>query len=111
MTFDATSFIEAILALIGVCITTFLIPYLKSKTNKETQDEINNWVRIAVTAAEQIYNGSGRGTEKKAYVVKWLIDHNITYDANKIDAMIEAAVYTLKQNGLITAEAVTNVEG
>ncbi len=98
---DITYIIQLIITLIGVCITTFLIPYLKSKTTKQQQDEINAWVKIAVTAAEQIYNGSGRGQEKKEYVVNWLKEHNIKYDTAKIDAMIESAVYELKNNGLL----------
>ena len=109
MTYDITFLIEAIATLIGVCITTFLIPYLKSKTSKENQEEINSWVKIAVSAAEQIYTGSGRGEEKKAYVVKWLADHGVKYDESKVDAMIEAAVYDLKQNALITVENTSTV--
>lgn len=109
--FDITNIIEAIIALIGVCITSFLIPYLKSKTSTSQQIEINNWVKIAVTAAEQIYIGSGRGSEKKKYVENWLIEHKVKYDSSKIDAMIESAVYELKQNGLIIESATEIVEG
>lgn len=55
-------------------------------------------MKIAVTAAEQIYTGSGRGEEKKAYVLNWLQEHGITVDAEKLDALIEAAVYDLTNN-------------
>lgn len=102
--YDATNLIEILFTLISICITTFLIPYLKSKTTKQQQEEINSWVKIAVTAAEQIYKGSGRGQEKKEYVVEWLKQHNIKYDDAKIDAMIEAAVYELKTQGLLVSE-------
>lgn len=61
-------------------------------------------MKIAVTAAEQIYTGSGRGEEKKAYVLNWLQEHGITVDAEKLDALIEAAVYDLTNNGLIAIE-------
>jgi len=98
--FDATTIIEAVFALIGVVITAVVIPYIKSETTKQQQTEINTWVRIAVTAAEQIYAGTGRGVEKKAYVLDWLHVHGITFDENKLDAMIEAVVYDLK-NGVI----------
>ncbi|MDR3728166.1 MAG: phage holin, LLH family, partial [Oscillospiraceae bacterium] len=54
--------------------------------------------------AEQIYTGSGRGEEKKAYVLNWLQEHSITVDAEKLDALIEAAVYDLTNNGLIAIE-------
>lgn len=76
----------------------------ESKTTTSQQAEINAWVKIAVTAAEQIYTGSGRGAEKKAYVLNWLREHGITVDAEKLDALIEAAVYDLTNNGLIAIE-------
>ena len=97
---DATYLITAVCSLIGVIITYYLIPYLKSKTSKETQEVINNWVKIAVTAAEQIYTGVGRGEEKKQYVIAWLNEHGIQFDESRIDAMIEAAVYELTNNGI-----------
>lgn len=108
MTIDITSLVEAFIMLIGVCITTFLIPYLKSKTSKETQEEINKWVKIAVSAAEQIFTGSGRGMEKKQFVLDWLQRNKIKYDSSKIDAMIESSVYELKHEGLIKSEPVVN---
>lgn len=67
-------------------------------------------MKIAVSAAEQIYVGSGRGEEKKAYVLEWLRAHGVTVDDEKLDAMIEAAVYELSQ-GLIPLEGVAVVEG
>ena len=76
--YDITPIIEAVAALIAALITAFVIPYIKGKTTANQQQQINAWVRIAVTAAEQIYTGSGRGTEKKEYVINWLRVHGIT---------------------------------
>ncbi len=92
---DITIIVEAVVALVGAIITAVVVPYIRKKTTAAQQAEINNWVRVAVTAAEQIYSGSGRGEQKKAYVLAWLADHGITLDASKIDALIEAAVYDL----------------
>lgn len=92
---DITPIMEAIITLVFLCITTFLIPYIKSKTTSAQQEQIQAWVNIAVMAAEQLIQGSGMGAEKKEYVIKWLNKHNITFDAEKLDAMIEAAVYKL----------------
>ena len=102
--FDITVIIEAVFALLAAIITAIVIPYIKSKTTASQQAEINAWVKIAVTAAEQSYTGSGRGEEKKAYVLNWLQEHGITVDAEKLDALIEAAVYDLTNNGLIAIE-------
>lgn len=96
MTFDVTNVIEALFALMTVCITTFVIPYIKSRTSAQQQEELSAWVKIAVAAAEQIYTGSGRGAEKKKYVLEWLTGHNIKVDEDRLDAMIESAVYALK---------------
>ena len=108
--FDITVIIEAVFALLAAVITAIVIPYIKSKTTASQQAEVNAWVKIAVTAAEQIYTGSGRGEEKKAYVLNWLQEHGITVDAEKLDALIEAAVYELTQ-GIIPLEGVAIVEG
>lgn len=94
---DITVIIEAVFALIAAIITAVVIPYIKSKTTSQQQSDIASWVDIAVAAAEQIYNGSGRGEEKKAYVLEWLRSRGIDVDSEAIDAMIEAAVYALKK--------------
>ena len=106
MTFDITPIVEAVVAAVCAVVTCVLIPYIKSKTTTEQQKEINAWVKIAVSAAEQIYTGSGRGEEKKAYVLEWLRSHGVTVDDEKLDAMIEAAVYELTQ-GIIPLEGIS----
>ena len=104
MEYNITPIIEAALLLLAAIFTTVVIPYIKSKTTAQQQTEINAWVRIAVSAAEQIFNGSGRGAEKKAYVLEWLKQRGITVDEAKLDAMIESAVYELKSGVLAVGE-------
>ena len=103
MTFDIPPVMEAVAALLAAVITAVVIPYIKTKTTTDQQRQINTWVQIAVSAAEQIYNGPGRGEDKKKYVVEWLRQHGVTVDADKLDAMIEAAVYDLKNGAIIYA--------
>ena len=103
MTFDITPVMVAVAALLAAVITAIVIPYIKTKTTTDQQRQINTWVQIAVSAAEQIYNGPGRGEDKKKYVVEWLRQHGVTVDADKLDAMIEAAVYDLKNGAIIYA--------
>mgnify|MGYP000410496755 FL=1 len=102
--YDITPIVEAVAALIAALITAFIIPYIRSKTTAQQQAEINAWVKIAVSAAEQIYKGSGRGEEKKAYVIQWLREHGITVDEAKLDALIESAVYELNQGVIPVVE-------
>lgn len=88
--------IEAVFALIAAVVTYALLPYIRSRTTAEQREQITAWVKIAVTAAEQIYTGAGKGQEKKSYVIRWLSDRGITVYDKEIDAMIESAVYALK---------------
>ncbi len=104
--FDITIIIEAAFALIAVVITAIVIPYIKKKTTVAQQEAINNWIRIAVAAAEQIYVGSDRGVEKKAHVIAFLKSKGITFDMESVDAMIEAAVYELTNGFIKVGEAV-----
>lgn len=92
---DLTTIMEAVITLIIAVVSAFVIPWLKRKISAEKLAEISEWVQIAVTAAEQIYNGPGRGEEKKAYVLKFLTDKGYTVDMAAIEKLIEAAVYEL----------------
>ncbi len=92
---DITTVIEAVLALIGALIAAFLIPWIKSRTNAEKLDRIELWVTVAVEAAEQIYTGSGKGAQKKAYVLEFLNSNGFDLDWDEIDMMIESAVVNL----------------
>jgi len=104
--YDITPIIEAVAALIAAIITVFVVPYIKSKTTANQQQQINEWVKIAVAAAEQIYTGGGRGKEKKEHVITFLREHGITLDEDRLDALIEAAVYELNA-GVFDIKSVT----
>ena len=98
---NITPVIEAVFALIAAVITTAVIPYIRSRTTAQQRAEISAWVRVAVSAAEQLYKGAGRGSEKKAFVLEWLTAHGVTVDETRLDALIEAAVYELKSGVLL----------
>lgn len=94
---DLTQVIIAVLTLIFSVVSAFLIPYLKTKVSAEQLETIKFWVNIAVQAAEMIYAGSGRGEEKKEYVLKFLNSKGFTLNAEEIENIIEAAVLELKK--------------
>ena len=94
---DITKIVEAVIALAMAIVTCVLVPLIKSKTTLSQRQELMEWVTIAVNAAEQLYQGSGRGAEKKMYVQAWLRERNIVIDDTEIDAMIESAVLELKK--------------
>ena len=92
---DLTALVQAVIALIAALISAFVIPWLKRKICAEKLAEVSTWVEIAVEAAEQLYEGSGRGAEKKEYVIQFLQQKGYTVDMAAIENMIEAAVYNL----------------
>ena len=65
MTIDVTIIVDTVIALIMAIISTFAIPWIKSKTTAQQREDLVAWVKIAVAAAEQIYRGTKRGEEKK----------------------------------------------
>jgi NAD(P)H-hydrate repair Nnr-like enzyme with NAD(P)H-hydrate dehydratase domain len=95
---DLTDIIVAVLTLISALISAFVIPYLKTKVDRDKFEKIKAWVKVAVEAAEMIYVGTGRGDEKKAYVVQYLNSKGYTLDADSINNLIESAVLELKNS-------------
>lgn len=94
---DLTQVVSAVITLIVAIVSAFLIPYLKSKLGTEKLETVKFWVNIAVEAAEMIYVGTGRGQEKKEYVLSFLNSKGFTLNISEIDNLIEAAVLKLKQ--------------
>lgn len=94
---DITHIVQIFVALVVALISAFVLPYFRSITTAEQRSDVQAWVKIAVAAAEQLFKGSGRGAEKKQFVLEWLYGHGMTVDDSQIDAMIEAAVYELGQ--------------
>lgn len=94
---DITPVINAVIALAAAVVTAFVVPWIKSKTTAAQREEIDAWVKIAVTAAEQIYRETGKGKEKKAYVLKFLEEKNLKIDEESVDLMIESAVKNMNE--------------
>lgn len=101
MEIDITVIINTAIALIAAIITAFVIPWIKSKTTEKQRENIVAWVKIAVAAAEQIFTGSGRGGEKKKYVLEFLKEKGFTLDETSVNAAIEAAVKQLNSEGIV----------
>lgn len=94
---DITPIVNAVIALAAALVTAFVIPWVKSKTTAAQREEINSWVKIAVTAAEQIYSGAGKGKEKKKYVLDFLAEKNLKIDEESVDLMIESEVRNMNE--------------
>ncbi|MDL2287632.1 phage holin family protein [Eubacteriales bacterium OttesenSCG-928-G02] len=94
---DLTGITTALISLLLALITTFLIPFIKSKMDNTKFEGMKSWVKVAVEAAEMMYNESGMGEKKKNYVLKFLEAKGYTVDLQAIDALIESAVLGLKK--------------
>lgn len=89
---DLTEIIIAIIGLLGTIITVVAVPLIKGKTTEAQQKELAKWVKIAVSAAEQIFTGTELGKEKREYVLKWLEDNGYKLDDVKILSEVELLI-------------------
>lgn len=98
---DFTPIIQAIIALIAVVVTTYVIPMLKKKMSNSDFELLMTIVQEAVLAAEQIIDGTKKGNEKKEYVLTYVIEtlrkKNITYNIDDVNIAIEAAVKKMNE--------------
>lgn len=91
------SILKIVVSVSVALITAFLIPYLKTKINRETQEQIAEVVSVAVKAAQQTMQG---GTVKKEtvmdYATRWAALHNIKVTKEQIEQLLESAVFAMK---------------
>ena len=83
-----------IMSVAVVVVTRYLVPYLKSRLEKDGQEQLIQLIENLVQAAEQIFSGKKMGEQKKEYVVSALAGKGIEI-TEPINAMIESAVYSL----------------
>lgn len=81
-------------------VSLCLIPYLRTKADKERLEQVHYFVEVAVKCAEQIFTPEER-TKKKEYVMEIVrqkcfnLGIDITYD--QLDTIVEGVVYTVKK--------------
>jgi len=95
MTIDLTPVLQALAALMCAIITAVVIPFIRGKVCAQRLERMQTWARIAVTAAEQLYPRSGRGRDKKTYVLGLLEQRGFELDVETLNALVEAAVNTM----------------
>lgn len=93
---NITPVIEAAVMLLLAILTYVLVPMIRTKFSADQLATIKMWVKVAVNAAEQIYTGSGKGSEKKEYVVAFLESKGFKLDTDSLDKLIESSVLELK---------------
>lgn len=92
---DITQIIVALIGLLGIVITSVVVPYIKTKTTTQQWNNIVSWADTGVHAAEAIYKGAGQGEQKKEYVINFLekkcAEKNIIIDFEDIENALEDA--------------------
>jgi LL-H family phage holin len=100
----------AVLTVITLVLTYFVVPWLRAKIGNEKLSVIEMWVNAAVAAAEQIFKVPESGPSKKTYVMEFLKGKGITITDEELDALIEAAVYELNRSKNLLFEDLANQE-
>lgn len=104
MNIDITQIVVAVIGLLGLVVTSVLVPLIRTKINAEQWDTIYNYAVAAVQAAEIII-GAGKGAEKfawaKEYIEAQCKAHGIKIDMGTVQVAIENA---WKNLGLDTHE-------
>ena len=94
-TINLTPIVQITIMLAVVIITSFVIPWIKSKTTQEQWQMIQDIAKISTKAAEILFKGSGRGAEKLNYVTTYIkefcLSKGFTIDDKTIRQSIENA--------------------
>lgn len=93
---DLTPLVNALIAVVAVVITIYVIPWIKSRTTTAQRENIQEWVKIGCSAAEQLYN-SGQIQNRKAYVLQFLAQKKLKVNTDELDKLIEAAVLEINK--------------
>lgn len=93
---DLTLIAVFAIGLIVAVITLTILPWAEANVDEKRFRKALSIICMAVEAAEQIFKGSGRGAEKKDYVLKILELNGCSLDMEVVDVAIESAVYQLQ---------------
>ena len=105
---DVTSIAEALITLL-IAVVGVVYTYLRNKSNNA--DQLDRWVQIAVSAAEQAYK-TGVTDDRKAYAQDVLAKQGLKLDWDKVDDIIEAAVNQLPSaQRAVTSESMMDGRG
>ena len=93
-----TAVVEVVVGVVVSLIATKVIPWIHSKFDQEQLEFIKAIVKIAVRAAEQLFDKE-QGAEKLEYAIKFVLaalsEKGIIIDEELLRSYIEAAVLEL----------------
>ena len=93
--------ILTVIPVIGAIITYFIVPFIQSSVSEKQLTQYKEWCVLGVKCAEMIFKESGRGEDKKAYVVSFLNDmfnkNKVVITEEQLEVLIEACVKEMKE--------------
>jgi LL-H family phage holin len=91
--------LQLIVTLTALAVARYLVPWVKTRLEKDKTDLIASWVKKAVLMVQQVYT-SESGSHKKNIVTSFLKDlliaKNISLTDDQINILIESAVKQMK---------------
>ena len=94
-----TKLVEAIVTVVIVIISAYVIPWLKNRVGEDKYTTIIEFAEIVVRSAEKIYT-SEQWQEKKQYAINLVIEKaknlGIDLSVEEVNAIIEGAVQAVK---------------
>lgn len=95
-----TKIIELVITLLGIIISTYVIPYIKSKYDANELEKLKEYITMGVRCAEMYFDTTD-GKAKKDYVkkyVKGIIGKLVKIDITdeQLDTLIEGIVQETK---------------
>ncbi len=100
---DVTPLANALIMVLAVLVTVYLIPWIKSQTTEKQREEVEAWVKIACAAAEQLYH-TDVIQDRKQYVIDFMMKKNLKVNPDELNKMIEAAVLEINKEWAEVAE-------
>ena len=95
MVFDLTQIVVAVIGLLGLIITSVIVPLIKSKLTDAQWQMVKAYALAGVQAAEIIFNAQGQGEAKLRWVSEYITNqclaHGIKIDAETVRVAIENA--------------------
>ena len=95
---DMTTVFEAAISLFVAVMTAVIIPLAVKRFGAERVERLAYWVRVAVSAAEQIFSQTeNAGADKKSYVKAFVSHLGFDGESSETDALIESEVLTINE--------------
>lgn len=94
---NLTPLVEAVIAVLAMVISTYLIPWLKVRMSNEQLEKVYAIVDVGVYAAEKLY-GAGHGDDKLAYVKEFLAARGVELDTAQLKVFVDSAIKRMEQS-------------